>query len=286
MGNHENKKKKQNDDQSWVIKKTPEGGSDYFEFKVNAFYSKIASFFTPVVAKTNITPNQITLFNFFIWTPLTAFFFSTGNYMWILVGILFFQGHWILDSLDGSLARMKSMGSPMGQWLDQRTDDIGNCILIGGVALGAFNSNPGFFISQIYLFYNLTIIVMILGFTAIFGQMFVFMYTNYLENKYRFSVNSRKIVQKFNEHKDTKMKERLLLNILIPDAWPWALFFGLPFFVIVGGLLNQLFFALIAIAVAQTIRGALLFYVSTRALDDKDSEMLIVNIMKKLAPLK
>ncbi|OLT26727.1 CDP-alcohol phosphatidyltransferase [Nocardiopsis sp. CNR-923] len=73
--------------------------------------------------RTNITPNQLTLgagvlgllsavcFAAPVWTG------STG-WVWLLLGALLFHLSFVLDCMDGKIARLKGTGSVFGSWVD------------------------------------------------------------------------------------------------------------------------------------------------------------------------
>lgn len=82
------------------------------------------------IAKTNITPNQITLFGLFL--VLVSFVCMYFDYA-ILGGICFLI-YSILDHLDGTLARYKNLSSKLGAKLD----DICDHIAFNGVFIVAY----------------------------------------------------------------------------------------------------------------------------------------------------
>jgi len=58
--------------------------------------------------------------------------------------------------------------------------------------------------------------------------------------------------------------------------------FAVGWFIIIGTLINQIALALVAIAIFQSIRIVALFFLMVSALQKKDSNNLIVKIMKKM----
>ncbi|MFJ6571090.1 CDP-alcohol phosphatidyltransferase family protein [Streptomyces sp. NPDC091292] len=77
-----------------------------------------------VTAKwTRITPNQIT------WAALllglvSAGFFAMGDWRWLIVGAVLYHVSFILDCMDGKVARLTGRGSVFGAWLDYIFDRI------------------------------------------------------------------------------------------------------------------------------------------------------------------
>ncbi len=77
--------------------------------------------FFPAILKSGVTPNQVTLLNFFNCMIISALFLS-GHGM--IAGFWFISWYWI-DCIDGKIARYREQASYFGSWLDQTTDHIG-----------------------------------------------------------------------------------------------------------------------------------------------------------------
>ncbi|MBJ7902951.1 CDP-alcohol phosphatidyltransferase family protein [Streptomyces sp. NPDC004549] len=82
---------------------------------------------TPLVRftamRTRITPNQIT------WGALllglgAAACFAQGSWHWLIAGALVYHLSFILDCMDGKVARLTGQGSVFGAWLDYIFDRI------------------------------------------------------------------------------------------------------------------------------------------------------------------
>lgn len=85
------------------------------------FYTvKVVNPLLPVIAKTFITPNMVTLCNSFL--AMFIFYFSYLQ-KFCLVALLI-QVYLFLDILDGNLARYKNMKSALGAKLDSINDKI------------------------------------------------------------------------------------------------------------------------------------------------------------------
>jgi phosphatidylglycerophosphate synthase len=72
---------------------------------------------------TRITPNQIT------WGALllgigAAACFAQGDWLWLVAGAVVYHCSFILDCMDGKLARLTGNGSELGGWLDYMFDRI------------------------------------------------------------------------------------------------------------------------------------------------------------------
>lgn len=90
------------------------------------------------VAKTRITPNQITVFRG-ILNIASLVLFALGDYKSLIFAFFIFQIFEILDHVDGDLARLKNMTSKKGLFLESIIDHsqsttfgpLGLCVTIG-----------------------------------------------------------------------------------------------------------------------------------------------------------
>ena len=95
--------------------------------------------------RTSITPNQLTLAALFLGL-LAALCFLRADWYWLLAGAVLFHLSFVLDCMDGKIARLKGTGSVFGSWLDYVFDRIR--VLVCGIALlggqFALTGNPIF----------------------------------------------------------------------------------------------------------------------------------------------
>ncbi|WP_406103335.1 CDP-alcohol phosphatidyltransferase family protein [Streptomyces sp. NBC_01003] len=93
---------------------------------------------TPLVRltamRTRITPNQIT-WGAFILGLGSAVCFWLGDWRWLIAGAVVYHLSFILDCMDGKVARLTGQGSVFGAWLDFVFDRIR--VMVCGVALMA-----------------------------------------------------------------------------------------------------------------------------------------------------
>ncbi|MDQ1035506.1 phosphatidylglycerophosphate synthase/ribosomal protein L12E/L44/L45/RPP1/RPP2 [Streptomyces sp. V3I8] len=83
---------------------------------------------------TRITPNQIT-WGAFLLGLVSAAFFAFGDWRWLVAGAFVYHLSFILDCMDGKVARLTGQGSVFGAWLDFVFDRIR--VAVCGVALMA-----------------------------------------------------------------------------------------------------------------------------------------------------
>ncbi|WP_017558398.1 CDP-alcohol phosphatidyltransferase family protein [Nocardiopsis baichengensis] len=73
--------------------------------------------------RTNITPNQIT-FGAGVLGLGSAVAFALGTWPWLVLGAVLFHLSFVLDCMDGKIARLKGNGSVFGAWVDFVFDRI------------------------------------------------------------------------------------------------------------------------------------------------------------------
>lgn len=108
------------------------------------------------INRTNITPNTITLLSFLL-IPAAAIFYCADTYSGLAVGALFFEINYLFDCIDGTVARVKKMGSPLGAFLDPMLDRWRIVILTVALAYGQYQTTKSveiFYLSVLYLGMN------------------------------------------------------------------------------------------------------------------------------------
>ncbi len=105
--------------------------------------------------KTNITPNQISLFSF-IFSIVGALFFFFGGYVNLLIGGILAQMASIIDGCDGEIARLKFQTSEFGGWYDAVLDRYADAFLLFGLTYYVY-------------FLGENLLCLFIGFLAIIG---------------------------------------------------------------------------------------------------------------------
>ncbi|GAA4587938.1 phosphatidylglycerophosphate synthase [Actinoplanes octamycinicus] len=70
-----------------------------------------------------VTPNRLTVAAFAVGLGSAAAFWQQG-YAWLLLGALLFHVSFVLDCMDGKIARLNGTGSLFGTWLDYVFDRL------------------------------------------------------------------------------------------------------------------------------------------------------------------
>jgi phosphatidylglycerophosphate synthase len=100
------------------------------------FLRKFSKLLTWLAVKVHATPNQVTLLSFAIGL-YSAYLFSRGTFIPILIGAILLQLSIIVDCVDGELARYTRKFSKLGAWLDAVTDRVKEYMVFLGLAYGA-----------------------------------------------------------------------------------------------------------------------------------------------------
>lgn len=87
---------------------------------------------------TWVKPNHVTMFDFFLGT-ICAYLFYRGDYASIVIAAICIHGVWILDGIDGKLARIKNMCSSYGEWLDDVVGTYTWIFINLGLTFGVYN---------------------------------------------------------------------------------------------------------------------------------------------------
>jgi CDP-diacylglycerol--glycerol-3-phosphate 3-phosphatidyltransferase len=89
------------------------------------------------LARTRITPNALTAAGVTLCaiSAVLVYFEYRNELLFFWLGATVFVVGSVLDILDGALARRSGKGTPFGAFLDSTTDRIGECFMLGAIAL-------------------------------------------------------------------------------------------------------------------------------------------------------
>jgi phosphatidylglycerophosphate synthase len=94
----------------------------------------VAAVLVAPLAKTRVTPNQLTLLNLFIFAVSAVLFALLPTYAGGLVAIAVLELSYCFDCVDGMLARYKGTASKVGHVFDFFTDELKAELLIAALA--------------------------------------------------------------------------------------------------------------------------------------------------------
>ena len=89
------------------------------------------------LARTPVTPNQISVFNLLVGIA-AAGFAATGESRHLMLSGVLFQLASILDGCDGEVAQLKRQASARGAWVDTLTDNLAYVAYCIGVTIGLY----------------------------------------------------------------------------------------------------------------------------------------------------
>ncbi len=99
---------------------------------------------TPLVlllAPTRVTPNQVTLASFVVALGAALVMVTWPGYWGLLAGTAVFSFAYVLDCVDGMLARFRGSASPAGHLFDFLMDEIKSFVLLGAVSLRLYRES-------------------------------------------------------------------------------------------------------------------------------------------------
>lgn len=225
-----------------------------------------------LLAKTKVTPNQLTVFRFLLFMPLATYYFAQGNYFSNLVALCFCLLFSFFDFVDGTLAKLKSRETQMGEWLDTGLDWITQSSLICGITFGTFTLTQ-----KAYW--------LIVGLVAIFGHSVL----GYISREYRYNFGfseasgSTKFRERFVSSAPAGVVDIFLKNVIELSHPISFIFFSIGLLIALGAIFNQLPLVLLIIAVATNIRWIIMYYLYAQSLREEKNKLLVVELLKELA---
>jgi len=231
----------------------------------------IADFIARLLNKTFITPNQITIFNFVVFVPLILYSLLRGTYVGGLFALFFIFCHVIFDLIDGSLARVKSLESEFGQWLDSSLDKIFQYLLLSTIIIKIVQ-NTG------------DMKWMVIGLTMLVGQGMVDSMVVRYDNE--FSLGSSSVAEKFNAKfsnlKRVPIFDIFLKNVIIHLNMIHIFFFCCRYLIILGILFNRLDIFLLIFSITNNSRWIIMFLLYLRYLSNKESKLYTIKFLIEL----
>ena len=154
----------------------------------SVFSGQIANIFLIFISDIKwITPNWVTTLSLFTCI-IAAVFISVGIPIFLIVGAVLVQLVFILDCLDGQLARYRDQSSNFGAWYDRVTDRIKDFLIYFSIAFGHY---------RIYQDWKIWPLAM----TSLF---FVYLFDYYVNQDIKLEATDRK--EKIEEEKTLLIK--------------------------------------------------------------------------------
>ncbi len=214
------------------------------DFICNFIYNLSIKGFLNLFDKLGVTPNQISLINFFVNNLLAVFFFSRGTYLGNLLGLFFCGLSAIFDYIDGAIAQTKQMQTKLGGWLDPMLDFVWQNMLICAIIYGVILTKGVTFWLPVGL---LTIVGVVISNRM--GYQFIKSFG--LDAFYKGAPD----FVKFLEANKLHLIEIIVINIIIPTKFIFILFFTLRYLIVLGAVFNIMPLALFLIMIFSLIKA-------------------------------
>lgn len=99
-----------------------------------------------LLSKISVTPNQVSFMSV-VSSIVAGAFFSLGEWSYLAIGYIFLQLTYLLDHVDGNLARYTGKSSEFGRWVDEITNKLHKFFFVLGVSVGLFRmTNNAFYL--------------------------------------------------------------------------------------------------------------------------------------------
>lgn len=85
--------------------------------------------------RTTVTPNQVTLATLVVFLAASAVIAFGRGWSQLLIGVAVLEFAYVLDCVDGQLARLRGTSSPIGAHLDFLMDELKAFLLVAAVAV-------------------------------------------------------------------------------------------------------------------------------------------------------
>ena len=236
---------------------------------------KLADIGVGFMKSSKITPNQITVVRSLIFLPVIFYLFLQGTFIGNLAGIFCALVNSVFDHLDGNLARMKSLTSRLGAWLDSTLDGLLLYVTLIGIILGSYRATQDE-------------VLLIAGIFVLFSHGFLKSLSNQFEKNLEDNIFTdfqlKKVI--YNDKKSTLL-DKIYLNILgFHSAWSYF-FFTIRYPILVGAIFNVMTYVVFYWVIAINFRLVFLCLIYARVLEKKQSNLLFINELKKrLKPFK
>lgn len=199
---------------------------------MGSIFENLSLYITRFFINTKITPNQITVMWIFFHI-IGSLFLTTGNYVYMLVGVVLYHIAYLLDCVDGQLARYKKQFSLLGVHIDYMGHVASFLMFFVCLTIG------------VYVIYK-QIIYVIIGVIVIifyiFGKLFSINIASFKRNQWNklgdllSGVNFKKSDNKIKIFLFELFRIEGPLNIIF-----WGILFGLPQYVLM--VYGVIFFA-------------------------------------------
>lgn len=94
-----------------------------------------------LLKNTRVTPNQITFLSLVVAAGAGAMIAALPGHGWLIAAVLVYEFSFVLDCVDGQLARVRGESSVLGHLLDFLMDEIKALVILGCVTVRLFRDS-------------------------------------------------------------------------------------------------------------------------------------------------
>jgi phosphatidylserine synthase len=232
----------------------------------------------PIFLKLRTTPNQISIGRFIILVPITVYLFALGNYVTNISAVVLMYLFTFFDMIDGKIARIRNMSTPLGAKIDTTVDLIGHNLFFLVVCFCVVQQGGSWSILGIFdvsIPRNILLYCAVISYSAsLFSDFFI---TRFKGIDFREDLMA-KVRGEESQVKNNSINP-VVSAIVLPYLFSWNIFFSSYSLIIFGSILNLLPIMIMLMSITLTIRFSLVLYVyfKTRpahkyALDDSNNE--------------
>ena len=252
------------------------------EHEAFRLYRALARPITPLVYKTGLTANQITVGRVLVFAPLSMIFFYHNSYLTNLVAIIFYHMTKLFDVVDGEIARLRGKSSLAGHWLDYIMDFVCDGFILAGVTVGAVRSWSATEFPWVLVPFLSSDLLLVVGLLAIFSLSGNYLLFEQIENKFQAFSNESTILERFRDSYDASRMDRLVKSLVFAPSLFWRITVSMGYTLTVAVLLNQIIAALILISMVQLLRLFTMINVHFQVLrKDGKKDNLVVKLIRE-----
>ena len=191
---------------------------------IDLFFAPIAKNLTPIFIYLKLSANQITLISGLVGILGAIFFSSKNNYL-VLIGSLGYISYYILDYIDGNVARLKNQSSVTGKFLDTFISPLVALSMSTSIYIGAketfsqFGFNH-FFINLIGIIYLTSMLIA----NTRYAFVWLTISTQIIEDRYK--NQTKKVNNEFK--KNNERKQNILIKLALYLFHENFMIFSLP----------------------------------------------------------
>lgn len=215
-----------------------------------------------------IKPNQITLFRFFVLGGSATVLLCFNNMFFNLAAVLLLFANFMLDLVDGDLARRHNLKSQLGGALEENLDSLLLSLLVLAISISMYISNSP---------------IAVAGLVCLFAQIFSKHYTDLYKQRFDIDcVESNPALEVIRNNGNVSTWTRIFIELLAPKNIIFSLFSNFRYFLLVGVVLNRLPESFLAYTIAINIRWIMLLLLTILYASGRKADLEIMQVLSRL----